>query len=169
MNLKEFIELIQKFDEKSLEIMGIANIEYANDSNKFSNFDITAAILREINPRLAEMRPEDVALVFLIKHLLTIAKGESLREDMEGRYHDEVNYTKLHYGMWKRRQLGYAPNLSLTGQAVAKQQEVQGEPSLSEKLKAEYLAAKTNYVGHDIVKGRPLVRDLPPASHEQKK
>lgn len=98
MNLKDFLSLIDAFDTKCYDTLAIANKEYAHEDEKFNNFMTIAGLLR-CNPRLKEIQPQDVALVFLMKHLVSIMGGVSIREDMSGRYVDVCNYLKLHYGM----------------------------------------------------------------------
>lgn len=106
MTLKEYMELVERFDEMCNETLVVANKEYAHEDSKFSNFDVTAQILRAISPRLAHIEPQDIAIVMIVKHLLSIGGEVSLRESMEGRYKDLVNYVKLHYGMYMERQFG---------------------------------------------------------------
>ncbi len=98
MNLQDFMGLIERFDDTCNTTLGIANKEYALEEEKFNNFKTIATILR-CTPRLKDIEPQDVALVFLMKHLISIMGGISIREDMRGRYVDVVNYMKLHYGM----------------------------------------------------------------------
>lgn len=86
-------------DEESYKVMGFANQEYASETDKFENFETIADFLRRVNPRLREITPQDVATIYLMKHLSSIIKGVSVREGMEGRYIDAMNYLRLHLGM----------------------------------------------------------------------
>jgi hypothetical protein len=99
MNLLDFMDHVQKMNKECEETLGTANKEYARDDDKFNNFEVTAYILRQINPRLAEIRSEDIAFIFMMKHLFSIAKGVSLREPMRGRFKDCHNYLHLIHGI----------------------------------------------------------------------
>jgi hypothetical protein len=103
MNLKDFMVIVKGLNEEAEDTLDVANSEYATDESKFNNFEITANILRAMNPRLSQIQPEDVALIFMMKHLFSIAKGVSLREDMRGRYKDCLNYIHLHHGIWNEK------------------------------------------------------------------
>lgn len=98
MTLQDFLALVDEFDAKCYDTLNVANQEYAHADEKFSNFHTIATLLRCI-PRLKSIEPQDVAMVFMMKHLISIMGGVSLREDMSGRYVDVVNYLKLHYGI----------------------------------------------------------------------
>ena len=110
MNLKEFMVLVKGLNAEAEDTLDVANKEYATEESKFNNFELTAAILREMNPRLKDIEPEDIALIFMMKHLFSIAAGVSLREDMRGRYKDCLNYIHLHHGIWhEKRQVNNVP------------------------------------------------------------
>ena len=100
MNLQDFMEKVRELDEISHGILFTANDEYSKKENLFSNFEVTAMIVREINPRLQDIRSEDIALVFAIKHFISIGKEVTKREPMENRYADLINYIRLHYGLY---------------------------------------------------------------------
>jgi hypothetical protein len=104
MNLKDFMELVRELNKEAEKTLDTANSEYATNDSKFNNFEVTAQILRAMCPRLSEIQPEDIALIFMMKHLFSIAKGVSLREDMRGRYKDCLNYIHLHHGIWMENQ-----------------------------------------------------------------
>lgn len=99
MNLKQFGELVKDMNHQCEQTLIEANLEYATDEDKFNNFHVTAFVLREINPRLKEIQPEDIAFIFMMKHLFSIAKGVSIREDMTGRFKDCINYLHLIHGI----------------------------------------------------------------------
>ena len=103
MNLKDFMHLVKSLNEEAEDTLDVANSEYATDESKFNNFEITASICRGLNERLSQIQAEDIALIFMMKHLFSIAKGVSLREDMRGRYKDCLNYIHLHHGIWHER------------------------------------------------------------------
>lgn len=99
----EFFKLINELDVQAYKIMDIANDEYAAEGDKFENFKTIAAYIRELKPSL-NVAPEDIALVYFMKHLSSIVKGISKREDMRGRYIDAMNYLRLHYGIISERE-----------------------------------------------------------------
>lgn len=99
MTYQDFAKLIEQFDKDCNATLQVANKEYANEDEKFNNFQVIATLLRLTSPRLRAIRPQDIALVFLMKHLISIVGEVSIREDMVGRYMDVANYIKLHYGM----------------------------------------------------------------------
>jgi hypothetical protein len=98
MSLKEFMEFIQDFDKQCNEVLGIANKEYAASENKFYNFDMIASLMSQ-GDGAREFTPHDIAAVYFMKHVFSILRGVSEREDMAGRYIDAVNYLKLMAGM----------------------------------------------------------------------
>ena len=95
--------LVKELNTEAEDTLDVANKEYATEESKFNNFELTASILREMNPRLKEIQPEDIALIFMMKHLFSIAAGISLREDMRGRYKDCLNYIHLHHGIYQEK------------------------------------------------------------------
>lgn len=95
-----FIELCKDLDEKNYSIMEQASKEYANDTDKFANFKGIADFCKTFIPRLKDITPADVAFIYMMKHLISIMKGVSIRESMEGRHTDFQNYAKLLYGLW---------------------------------------------------------------------
>ena len=97
--LAEFMRFTRELDADAYSILNVANEEYAAEGDKFENFKTICAYLREVNPRLIDLQPEDIALVYFMKHLSSIMKGVSKREDMRGRYIDAMNYLRLHYGI----------------------------------------------------------------------
>ena len=93
------MDVVRELNTEAEDTLDTANKEYATDDDKFNNFHITANILREMNPRLAQIEAEDVAFIFMMKHLFSICKGVSLREDMRGRFKDCLNYIHLIHGL----------------------------------------------------------------------
>lgn len=100
MNLKEFMDFVRDFDSDCNEILGIANKEYAAEEDKFFNFRTVASLLGEA-PHLKDITPHDIASIYFLKHVFSIVRGFSQREDMMGRYHDAANYIKLMAGMYQ--------------------------------------------------------------------
>lgn len=103
MNLKDFMVLVKELNAEAEDTLDVANKEYATEESKFNNFALTASIISEMNPRLKDIQAEDIALIFMMKHLFSIAAGVSLREDMRGRYKDCLNYIHLHHGIWHEK------------------------------------------------------------------
>lgn len=103
MNLQDFMGLVKELNLEAEDTLDIANSEYATNESKFNNFELTATVVRGMNERLANIQAEDIALIFMMKHLFSIAKGVSLREDMRGRYKDCLNYIHLHHGIWHEK------------------------------------------------------------------
>lgn len=99
MNLDDFMDLVREMNRDAEETLDTANKEYARDDDKFNNFEITAYILREVKPSLKNIQAEDIAFIFMMKHLFSIVKGVSLREDMRGRFKDCINYIHLIHGI----------------------------------------------------------------------
>lgn len=104
MHPTEFLKDAKELVDSSFTIMEQANAEYASDADKFENFKTIAAFLGTVNPRLAQLQPEDVALIYFMKHLSSIIKGISNRESMDGRYADAINYLLLHRGIVGERE-----------------------------------------------------------------
>lgn len=113
MNLTDFMSLVKQMNDDCEETLDQANKEYARDDDKFNNFEITAYILRNINPRLSEIQAEDIAFIFMMKHLFSIAKGVSIREEMYGRFKDCINYIHLIHGIHADRREDPKPEFNL--------------------------------------------------------
>lgn len=79
----------------------VAAKEYATDGDFAFNFKTISNWLQS-NPRLKECQPVDVAAVYMAKHLFSIIRGVSLREDLTGRFTDVHNY--LFYMEWQLEQ-----------------------------------------------------------------
>lgn len=94
-----FIAICRDLDEEAYEIMSQASKEYASDEDKFANFKGVADFCRTFIPELDRIKPQHVALIFMLKHLISVSKGVSLREDMRGRHKDLQNYARLLFGM----------------------------------------------------------------------
>lgn len=90
----EFLDYVSKTINKCYEILQQAKQEYASDDERFSNFIRTANELKR-NPRLKNIKGQDIGIIFLKKHLDSIFSGISLREDMQGRIVDAINYLLL--------------------------------------------------------------------------
>ena len=73
------------------DIMRAADAEYASETDKFANFKWQA----EVEGRT----PEQVAITFLLKHVRALVRGISIREPMEGRICDIINYALLIAGI----------------------------------------------------------------------
>ena len=107
MHPKQFQEFREKLTEKRSEILIQANKEYAADDNKFENFELLAQIMR-LNPRLKEILPEDIGMIYRLKHIIAQIKDVSIREGMEGRIIDDLNYGELIAGMREERTISTA-------------------------------------------------------------
>ena len=105
MNLADFIDVVDGLFAECRDTLNVANNEYATEVNKFNNFHVTAMICREMNPRLKDIEGEDIAFIFLMKHLFSIAAGISIREPMRGRYKDLINYIFIHFGITEEKRL----------------------------------------------------------------
>jgi len=91
MQKEEFYAYTREIIGKCFDIMHKADEEYATPGDKFANFKAQA---------LMENRtPEQVAITFLLKHVRSLVNGVSLREPMEGRICDIINYVLLIAGM----------------------------------------------------------------------
>lgn len=102
MHPKEFQTFREKLTAERSEILTQANQEYGADDNKFENFELLAMLMR-LNPRLKEILPEDVGWIFRLKHIIAQIKNVSIREGMEGRIIDDLNYGELIAGMREER------------------------------------------------------------------
>jgi hypothetical protein len=98
MNLNEFKQYYQEFEQKCEEIIGFKSDEYSTDEDKLWNFKIIAAI--------TGLKPSQVALIHGLKHTVTIARhimagtGEMAWETVGGeglkqRFADQHNYNPL--------------------------------------------------------------------------
>lgn len=101
MTEKDFNVWSRALTDQAFEIMAKANQEYASEEGKFDNFQGIAEFCRRFNPRLKDITPQDVAWVYALKHIISVMKGISLREDLEGRVIDILNYTLMIGGMWE--------------------------------------------------------------------
>lgn len=64
-----------------------ANQEYGSDSDVLSHFKVAAEILLTT--------PQRILCTHLVKHIVSISRGVSLREAMYGRILDAINYLIL--------------------------------------------------------------------------
>lgn len=99
MTQAEFMAFFRRLTAECGGIMEQANQEYASDEEKFDNFVGIAEFFKRFNPRLKDITPHDVAGIYFLKHFISITKGISKREGMEGRYKDAINYQYLMAGM----------------------------------------------------------------------
>lgn len=103
MTTEEFFAFLDEVNVESAEVMRGASREYASDDDKFFNFRMVAALIGQ-NPRLFHISQDDlayiVASIYYLKHVFSIVRGVSEREDMRGRFIDARNYTDLIHGMW---------------------------------------------------------------------
>lgn len=107
MDLDTFIEFSKKRDEKAYVILNQANDEYAKNTNKFENFDMIADFFNAALPEFdGKFKPQHVAIIYFLKHFISIMKDVSIREDMSGRFIDAANYIRLIDGMAERDRLG---------------------------------------------------------------
>lgn len=91
MQKDEFYDEAHRLIQRCFAIMEMADGEYASAADKFANFKWQAE---------AEGRtPEQVAITFLLKHIRSLVRGISIREPMEGRICDIINYVLLIHGM----------------------------------------------------------------------
>lgn len=87
----EFYDYAHGVVDACFDIMYKADAEYATPQDKFANFKAQA---------LMENRtPEQVAITFMLKHVRSLVNGVSIREPMEGRICDIINYVLLIGGM----------------------------------------------------------------------
>jgi hypothetical protein len=98
MTFDEFMEYCRSLDKQSEMTLLAANMEYATDENKFENFEGIADFMRRFNPRLSQITAVDVAMIYKLKHDISMMRG-SIREPMQNRVLDSLNYTKLIGGM----------------------------------------------------------------------
>lgn len=96
-----FLDYVNNTFEKCHKILQQAMQEYANEDERFSNFIRTANELKR-NPRLKDIKGRDIGVIFLKKHLDSIISGISIREDIQGRIVDAINYLLLIGAMIER-------------------------------------------------------------------
>lgn len=101
MSNTEFTRYTNDLVNNALDIMGAANQEYASEEGRFDNFIAIAEFFRRTNPRLSQITPQDVAWIYRLKHMISVIKGVSIREDLSGRIMDDINYGLLISGMWE--------------------------------------------------------------------
>lgn len=101
----EFYEYAHRVIDKCFAIMEVADKEYASDADKFANFKWQA--------EAEDRTPEQVGITFMLKHVRSLSRGVSIREPMEGRICDIINYILLIGGMREeaaaRDVLSYTP------------------------------------------------------------
>jgi hypothetical protein len=89
----ELTQFWEEMDREGWQILQDAEREYAAPDDRFQNFVAIG--------RIMGVTPHQVAGVYLMKHICAIIKGVSLREDMQGRYVDAMNYLRLMAAMEK--------------------------------------------------------------------
>lgn len=89
--LSDYLQFCRDKAEVCTEIWATAHQEYAHEDYLTFNFDETAKFLSQ-NPRLKDITPYDVAVALMTKHMFSVAKQNSLREDLSGRFTDIHNY-----------------------------------------------------------------------------
>jgi hypothetical protein len=95
-SVKDRMESYKKFTDRCGEILLGKGHDYTagkGDEDAYANFRIIADLLKG-----APITPYTIALVYKLKHtfsLITFAKTgkQESGEDLEGRHHDESNYT----------------------------------------------------------------------------
>mgnify|MGYP001564614031 CR=1 FL=1 len=91
MDKESFYAYAHEVIDKCFAIMEAADKEYASDADKFANFKWQGE---------AEGRtPEQIGITFMLKHVRSLSRGVSIREPMEGRICDIINYALLIGGM----------------------------------------------------------------------
>ena len=96
MKKESFYAYARRLIDECFFIMERADLEYASDDDKFANFKWQAD---------AEGRtPEQVAITFFLKHVRALSRGVSIREPMEGRICDIINYALLIAGMRREQE-----------------------------------------------------------------
>lgn len=88
-SLKQFYEFRQSLINDAFVTWDDANQEYSTDDAWTSNFDYAALLMRL---RGHDIKPRDTAMVYLMKSIFSIAKGDSRRQSMRSRYIDAINY-----------------------------------------------------------------------------
>ena len=74
-------------DEETYITLKKAQEEYASGSHPFENFEVLGRVLG--------IPPRKVLAVYLLKHVVSLVKGVSLREPLRGRIIDAIGYLKL--------------------------------------------------------------------------
>ena len=81
------MELWRAMDEEAYALYDKAHQEYATDADRLDNFKTIA--------RLLGLTPRQVLLTYFLKHVLSFARGGTIREPMRGRRIDMMNYIRL--------------------------------------------------------------------------
>ncbi len=96
---KKFEMLMKEFTEKEQEILTHKRLEYSNNEDRLQNFHQQASI--------QGTRPAEIALTYLLKHILSISKGVTTggqswawttrhgHEGLKQRFADARNYLLL--------------------------------------------------------------------------
>ena len=74
-------------DDETYITLKKAQEEYASCDNPFENFEVVGKILG--------ISPREVLAVYLLKHVISLVRGVSLREPLRGRVIDAIGYLKL--------------------------------------------------------------------------
>jgi len=105
MNLAEFMKFREELNSNAEHVLVEADQEYAHELDKFYNFKEIAALLQ--NERIG---PYEVACIYFLKHVFSIVRGVSNREEMEGRFIDARNYIDLMAGIWADATIAQLPS-----------------------------------------------------------
>jgi len=87
MNLLDFVNFSKKLTEEASALYAEKNRSYASDEDALGNFSSIATALG--------LRPEEVACIFLNKHIQSIYsyfRTGAVTEGMRGRFIDAINY-----------------------------------------------------------------------------
>ena len=90
MNAARFDRIVEDRLAAAQVILTTAAEEYAHDSDRLANFKLISEITDN------RISPEDVCLVYMLKHIIGIsnyiAKREEQRDSVGGRITDAINY-----------------------------------------------------------------------------
>lgn len=81
-----------------------AGKEYAGGTDALDNFKLIASIVG--------VEPRQVAFTYLMKHVISIGKGVSIREGMRGRVVDAINYLYIIAALDKETEIDQTGDLS---------------------------------------------------------
>lgn len=104
MHEHAFYQYRRDLEARATEIMEQASSEYAAAGDKFFNFKQVGNMLRQ-NPLLQHLTETEaayiVACVYFLKHVFSMVRNVSVRENMEGRFIDARNYIDILAGLHK--------------------------------------------------------------------
>jgi hypothetical protein len=96
MNVSEFNCCVDTIDQEALGVLDIAYKEYNNNSDVLDIFKTIADLMRK-NPRLQGILPQDISMIFKLKHTISLIRDNTQRDSVSGRVVDDMNYTRLWY------------------------------------------------------------------------